>query len=230
MRTAHAQRREDGHYYHFAVQARWRNMVTYARTIAELTWDALDFDYLTDSRHFHVSSLYLQRGLRARVPELFRRMMKDAGLTVSLDANDDLGRRVGRGHDEALCYVDIFMPNEREAQKAARFDDLEAAVQKLAVIVLLVVVKLGSEGAMAQRGTERFMSPARRVESVDAVGAGDSFDVGFLHDILHGGGLPACLAAGNLTRALSTTRPGGIEAFRDAAYSQKFFAEQSLGK
>jgi hypothetical protein len=54
-------------------------MVTYAGTTAELTWDDLDCDYLTDSRHFHVSSFYLQRGLRARVPELFRRM-KDAGL------------------------------------------------------------------------------------------------------------------------------------------------------
>jgi sugar/nucleoside kinase (ribokinase family) len=41
---------------------RWGNMVTYAGTIAELTWDDLDFDYLTDSRHFPVSSFYLQRG------------------------------------------------------------------------------------------------------------------------------------------------------------------------
>ncbi len=208
---------------------RWRNMVRYAGTIAELTWDDLDFDYLTDSRHFHVSTFYLQRGLRARVPELFRRM-KDAGLTVSLDTNDDPDDGWEGGLDEALRYVDIFMSNEREAQKAARFDDLEAAVQKLAVIVPLVVVKLGSEGAMAQRGTERFMSPARRVESVDAVGAGDSFDAGFLHGYLHGGDLPACLAAGNLAGALSTTRSGGIEAFRDAAYRQKFFEEHSLAK
>jgi len=42
------------------------------------------------------------------------------------------------------------------------------------------------------------MSPARRVESVDAVGAGDSLDAGFLHEYLHGGDLPAGLAAGNL--------------------------------
>jgi sugar/nucleoside kinase (ribokinase family) len=76
-------------------------------------------------------------------------------------------------------------------------------VQKLAVIVPLVVVKLGSDGAMAQRGTERFMSPKRRVESVDAVGAGDGFDAGFLHEYPHGGDLPACLAAGNLSGALS---------------------------
>ncbi len=63
-------------------------MVTYSGTIADLRCDDLDFAYLTDSRHFHVSSFYLQRGLRPRVPELFRRM-KDAGLTISLDTNDD---------------------------------------------------------------------------------------------------------------------------------------------
>jgi hypothetical protein len=40
---------------------RWRNMVTYAGTIAELTWDDLDFGNLTDSRHFHISSFYQQR-------------------------------------------------------------------------------------------------------------------------------------------------------------------------
>jgi sugar/nucleoside kinase (ribokinase family) len=208
---------------------RWRNMVTYAGTIAELTWDDLDFDYLTDSRHFHISSFYLQRGLRARIPDLFRRM-KHAGLTVSLDTNDDPDDGWEGGLDEALRYVDIFMPNEREARKAARVEDLETAVQKLAAIVPLVVVKLGGEGAMAQRGTERVVSPSRKVESVDAVGAGDSFDAGFLHEYLRGGDLPACLAAGNLAGALSTTRSGGIEAFRDAAYRQKFFEEHSLGK
>jgi sugar/nucleoside kinase (ribokinase family) len=103
---------------------RWRNLVTYAGTIAELTWDDLEFDYLTDSRHFHLSSFYLQRGLRGRVPQLFRRM-KDAGLTGSLDTNDDPDDGWEGGLDEALPYVEIFMPNEREAQKAARFDDLE---------------------------------------------------------------------------------------------------------
>ena len=92
----------------------------------------------------------------------------------------------------------LFMPNEREAQKAARVDDLETAVQKFAVIEPLVAVKLGSEGAMAQRGTERVVSPSRKVEFVDAVGARNSFDAGFLHEYLHGGDLPACLATGNL--------------------------------
>lgn len=202
---------------------RWRNMVTYAGTIAELTWDDLDFDYLTDSRHFHLSSFYLQTGLRPRVPELFRKM-KDAGLTVSLDTNDDPDDSWRGGLDEALRHVDIFMPNEREAQKAAGVNDLETAVKKLSAIVPLVVVKLGSEGSMAQRRAERFVSAAQKVESVDAVGAGDSFDAGFLHRYLQGGNVESCLAAGNLAGGFSTTRPGGIEAFRDGAYRNRFFA------
>jgi sugar/nucleoside kinase (ribokinase family) len=205
----------------------WRNMVTYSGTIAELVWDDLDFDYLTDSRHFHVSSFYLQRGLRPRVPELFRKMKK-AGLTVSLDTNDDPDDGWGGGLLDALRYVDVFLPNEREAQKAAGVNDLEAAVKKLAEIVPLVVVKLGREGAMAQRGSERFTSPAHRVEAVDAVGAGDSFDAGFLHHFVRGAELPACLAAGNLAGAFSTTRPGGTEAFRDSAHREQFFKEHGL--
>jgi sugar/nucleoside kinase (ribokinase family) len=208
---------------------RWRNMVTYAGTIAELSWDDLDFDYLTDSRHFHFSSFYLQSGLRARVPELFRKL-KDAGLTVSLDTNDDPDDGWKGGLDEALRYVDIFMPNEREVQKAAGVNDLEAAVKKLSTIVPLIVVKLGSEGSMAQRGAERFVSAAQKVESVDAVGAGDSFDAGFLHRYLQGGDLESCLAAGNLAGAFSTTRPGGIEAFRDTSYRKKFFAGVEAGE
>jgi sugar/nucleoside kinase (ribokinase family) len=207
----------------------WRNMVTYSGTIAELIWDDLDFAYLTDSRHFHVSSFYLQGGLRPRVPELFRKM-KEAGLTVSLDTNDDPDDSWGGGLLDALRYVDVFLPNEREVQKAAGVNDLEAAVKKLATIVPLVVVKLGREGAMAQRGTERFVSPARRVEAVDAVGAGDSFDAGFLHQFVRGADLPTCLAAGNLAGAFSTTRPGGTEAFRDSAYREQFYNEHGFKK
>lgn len=204
----------------------WRNMVTYSGTIAELRWDDLDLDYLADSRHFHLSSFFLQRGLRPRVPELFRKM-KEAGLTTSLDTNDDPDDGWEGGLDEALRFVDVFLPNEREAQKAARTSDLDAAITKLAAAVPLVVVKVGREGAIAQRGTERFVSPATTVEAVDAVGAGDSFDAGFLHHFVRGEDLAVCLRAGNLAGAFSTTRSGGTEAFRDSKYREQFFRERS---
>jgi sugar/nucleoside kinase (ribokinase family) len=204
----------------------WRNMVTYSGTIAELIWEDLDLNYLANSRHFHLSSFYLQGGLRPRVPDLFRKM-KEKGLTTSLDTNDDPDDGWKGGLDEALRYVDVFLPNEREALKVAGVADLEAAIKKLAAAVPLVVVKLGREGALAQRGTERFRSPAIRVEAVDAVGAGDSFDAGFLHQYVRGADLPACLRSGNLAGAFSTTRSGGTEAFRDARYREQFFQEHS---
>jgi sugar/nucleoside kinase (ribokinase family) len=200
----------------------WRNILTYAGTIAELTWNDLDLEYLADSRHFHLSSYYLQRALRPRVIELFQ-YMKSKGLTISLDTNDDPDDRWEGGLQDVLRYVDVFLPNEREACKVAGTDDLDAAIRKLSGWVPLVVTKLGSKGSMAQRGAERFTSPSREVIPVDTVGAGDSFDAGFLHQYVRGADLATCLASGNRAGALSTTRPGGTEAFRDAAHREKFF-------
>ena len=205
----------------------WRNMVTYAGATLELNFADLDLDYLASSRHFHLSSFYLQRGLQSHVAKLFRRL-KASGLTISLDTNDDPEDRWEGGIREALRYVDVFLPNEREARRIAGADDLEIAVAQLAAIVPVVVVKLGAQGAMAQRGPERFVSPAVGVNVVDAVGAGDSFDAGFLHQYVRGADLSACLASGNLAGALSTTRPGGTEAFRDRDHRERFFREHGI--
>jgi sugar/nucleoside kinase (ribokinase family) len=104
----------------------WRNILTYAGTIAELTWDDLDLNYLADSCHFHLSSYYLQRALLPRIRELFQ-FLKKKGLTISLDTNDDPDDRWEELHD-VLEYVDVLLPNEREACKLAGADDLEAAI------------------------------------------------------------------------------------------------------
>jgi sugar/nucleoside kinase (ribokinase family) len=202
----------------------WRNMVTYAGTIAELSLKDLDFDYLADSRHFHLSSLYLQRALLPDVGQLFRRL-KAKGLSISLDTNDDPEDLWDGGLKDLLKHVDVLLPNEREVAKITRIKDVELAVKRLAEMVPLVVVKLGSEGALAQRGKERFTSPALHVTAVDAVGAGDSFDAGFLNQYLRGADLTTCLAGGNLAGALSVTRPGGTEAFRDKEYRERFLRE-----
>jgi sugar/nucleoside kinase (ribokinase family) len=204
-----------------------RNILTYPGTIFDLTLDDLDFDYLTDSGHFHLSSFYLQRGLRPQVGELFRRL-KAEGLTISLDTNDDPDDEWSGGLEEVLRYVDVFLPNAREAQRITKASNLEAAVSRLAPLVPLVVVKQGEQGAMAQRGPERFLSSPVKVDFVDPVGAGDSFDAGFLSQYVRGADLPACLAAGNIAGAFSTTMPGGTEAFRDRAKQNVFWTQVSL--
>jgi sugar/nucleoside kinase (ribokinase family) len=202
-----------------------RNILTYPGTIFDLTLPDLDFDYLTDSRHFHLSSFYLQRGLRPQVPELFRRLKAD-GLTISLDTNDDPDGKWEGGLLDVLRYVDVFLPNAREARRITGIEDLEKAAARLAEIVPLVVIKLGEQGAIALRGGERFQSAAAKVQFVDPVGAGDSFDAGFLAQYLQGADLQTCLAWGNLAGAFSTTMAGGTEAFRDPERREKFWKER----
>jgi sugar/nucleoside kinase (ribokinase family) len=199
----------------------FRNILTYPGTMFELCYEDLDLNYLASARHFHLSSFFLHRTLRPRIPELFK-VMKSRGLSTSLDTNDDPDDRWGEDLREVLRHVDVFLPNEREAKKITGESDLESAVGRLAEMVPVVAVKLGGEGALAQRRKERFASPPLKVQAIDPVGAGDSFDAGFLHQYVRGADLPACLAYGNVAGAFSTTRPGGTEAFRDRAHLQAF--------
>jgi sugar/nucleoside kinase (ribokinase family) len=198
-----------------------RHILTYPGTISEMRFDDLNLDYLSAARHFHMSSLFLQRELLPRVPELFR-YMKCAGLTTSLDTNDDPDDRWDNVLEEILPHVDVLLPNQREAMKISRTDDVETALSRLAARVKTVVVKLGAEGAVAIQGGRRFSVPAVPVTVIDPVGAGDSFDAGFLHQFLRGADLATCLAWGNLCGAFSTTACGGTEAFRDPIRMNSF--------
>ena len=198
-----------------------RHILTYPGTISELRLEDLDLDYLASARHFHLSSLFLQRELLPDVPELFRRM-KSAGLTTSLDTNDDPDDRWDGILEKTFPHLDILLPNEHEAMRMSRVDDVETALSRLAQKVETVVVKMGASGAIAIRDGRRFSAPAVPVTIVDPVGAGDSFDAGFLHQFLRGADLTTCLAYGNLCGAFSTTECGGTEAFRDRARMQQF--------
>jgi sugar/nucleoside kinase (ribokinase family) len=205
----------------------WRNMLTYPGTISDLRIEDLDLEYLASARHFHLSSYYLQRGLQADIPTLFKKM-KSAGLTTSLDCNDDPDDHWQGGIREALQHVDIFLPNAREAMNLTKTHDAQSAAKALAEIVPLVVVKLGAEGAIARRGEETWSSPALKLQVIDPVGAGDSFNAGFLHEYFKGSDVQTCLAAGNLAGALSVTRAGGTEAFRDQSHREQFLKERRV--
>ncbi len=204
----------------------WRNILTYPGTIFELRPEHLDVGYLASARHFHLSSYFLQKELRGHVPALFREL-KGAGLTISLDTNDDPADEWGNDIESVLPMVDVFLPNAREAIHITRSKSLEEAMDRLAGIVPLVVVKLGAEGACARRGKQAIHSQALKVQVVDSVGAGDSFDAGFLREFLNGSDLVTCLESGNLAGALSTTRSGGTDAFRDQEHRERFYCERS---
>jgi sugar/nucleoside kinase (ribokinase family) len=206
-----------------------RYILTYPGTMFELQYSDIDLGYVRSARHLHVSSFFLHRALRPRILDLFRQA-KAAGLSTSLDTNDDPENKWDRDLLEVLKHVDIFFPNDREAKKIARTDDLSQAINLLAGLAKIVVVKRGAAAAICRSGEEQCSLMPPSVKAVDDVGAGDTFDAGFIHQYLAGAKLEDCLGYANVAGAYSTTKEGGTEAFRDRAALSDFFRQNWSNK
>jgi sugar/nucleoside kinase (ribokinase family) len=202
-------------------QRRQRYILTYPGTMHEMSLKDLDLSYIFSGKHLHISSYFLHKALRPDMIELYRRA-KESGLTTSLDTNDDPDGRWSMDVLLLLKYVDILLPNENEACKIARTDDVNQAAEALSQKVPLVVIKRGSQGAVVREGKTKLSAFPPVTDVVDAVGAGDSFDAGFIHQFIRGAKIEDCLKFANITGALSVTRTGGTEAFRDAKHRESF--------
>jgi sugar/nucleoside kinase (ribokinase family) len=177
-----------------------RAILTAAGCLA--TFDPQD---LPRARHIHAASFFLQPSLAAHLPELFRA----AGATTSLDTNHDpAGRwRLTPGLLEACDYV---LPNEAEALALTGIGTVAEAMTAFAEAgVATPVVKLGREGATALRAGKTYGARLPPLSPLDTVGAGDSFDAGFLAALLNGEDLERALAIGCACGALSTQAIGG---------------------
>jgi len=199
-----------------------RALLTYLGTIAALESAMVERAWLEEARHAHVASYFLQPALAPGLPELLANARR-AGATVSLDTGWDPADRWDDALVGALAQVDLFLPNEMEALRITGQASAEAALAALAARIPVVAIKLGSRGAMAQRGRETARVRAIPVEVVDTTGAGDSFDAGFVYGWLRGLPLAECLELGAICGGLSTRAAGGtasqptlpeVEAFR----------------
>jgi sugar/nucleoside kinase (ribokinase family) len=204
-----------------------RHILTYPGSMAEMNVADLNMSYLTSAGHFHLSSLFLQTGLQPDLPQLFS-SLKQAGLTLSLDTNDDPSDTWSGVLDQLLDSIDLLLPNEDEIKRMTRKPTLEEALDTLAPRVPLIVVKCGSRGAVVQQGKIRNWIAPVGVQPVDTIGAGDSFNAGFLNFYLKGESPLRAAAMGNITGALSTLRAGGTEAFRDTTLRDNFLAQHKI--
>ncbi|MFF1821416.1 carbohydrate kinase family protein [Kribbella sp. NPDC058245] len=170
---------------------------------------------LRSVRHVHASSFYLMPELAAGLAGLFKEA-KAAKATTSLDPNDDPSGRWDRMIlDPVLRVTDYFLPNASEAQSLTGHPSPQDAAGILARRGPLVVVKDGAAGALAHDGSKVLSAPALKVTPVDAVGAGDSFDAGFVAARLNGFSRVRALAVAAACGSLSTRAAGGTAAQAD---------------
>jgi sugar/nucleoside kinase (ribokinase family) len=193
-----------------------RALVSFLGTIRALTGGDVSNQAFEGFDHLHISSYFLQEGLRPSCGDVFGRA-KRLGLTTSLDPGFDPREEWGPDLRETLKVVDVFLPNEVELAGLSGSQDPVDGLKRLANGQTKVVAKLGSRGAMVLEGDTVVHEPTFPVQVVDTTGAGDSFDAGFLHGFLRGFSLRECLVWGVASGALSIRALGGTTSQADAA-------------
>jgi sugar/nucleoside kinase (ribokinase family) len=189
-----------------------RAILTAAGTLARTTAADVRPELLATSRHVHASSYFLMPRLAQALPDLFREAHRH-GATTSLDTNDDPSGRWDRSTvDTVLAQADVLLPNAAEALKLSGRADLREAAAALADGGRTVAVKNGADGALSFDGKEFLECPTIKVSTVDAVGAGDSFNAGYLAGLLLDLPPRRRLALAVACGALSTRATGGTAA------------------
>lgn len=190
-----------------------RANITYPGAMAELTFHDINKEVLAKARHLHVSSLFLQTGLLPDIVLLFKNA-KEAGLSTSLDPQWDPAEKWNIHLEQLLPYVDLFMPNLSELMAITHTHNLDEALDWIKKKDTVTVLKNGRQGAYIWDGNEMLLQPAfTNTKIVDAVGAGDSFNAGFIHQYLQNKPLRQCLEFAAVMGAVNTTGVGGTAAF-----------------
>jgi sugar/nucleoside kinase (ribokinase family) len=203
-----------------------RAMVTYPGAMNDLNLKDIDFAFLSKARHMHFSSFFIQPGIRNEIITIFRKA-KEFGLTTSFDAQWDPEEKWDLPLEKLLPYVDAFLPNMQEFKFLTRSNTAEEGIRKLQSFAHFIVIKNGSDGAMAWDGKDLIFQPAFINDRVvDCIGAGDSFNAGFIRDFINKKPLKKCLETAAITGALNTTKAGGTAAFENSKTIRKTIVEK----
>jgi sugar/nucleoside kinase (ribokinase family) len=185
-----------------------RALVTFTGSTASLRGRDIPDEVLRGFSHLHVSSYYLQAGLRSECRELFARAT-NLRLTTSIDCGFDPSEQWETDLLDTLIQTDLFFPNEVELRGLTGATEPRAALARLENGRTRTIAKLAARGCATLDRGKIVHVPAFQIEAVDTTGSGDSFDAGFLHGFLRAKPLLECLRLGAACGALSTLGLGG---------------------
>lgn len=190
-----------------------RAMVTHQGAMKYLGINDITKEILCSAKHFHFSSYFLQPGFQNDLDRLFK-LAKEAGLTTSLDVQWDPEEHWNFDFKKILPYVDIFLPNELELMNLTGKDSIDKALSAIKNYGKYVLVKQGKQGSLLCYNNKIIKRKSFLNEKVvDAIGAGDSFNAGFIFKFIQGFSPEDCQIFGNLIGAISTIKCGGTSAF-----------------
>ncbi|MDX1637150.1 MAG: carbohydrate kinase family protein, partial [Balneolaceae bacterium] len=202
-----------------------RAMITYPGAMEAFSANEITNDKLQEADHLHVSSVFLQPEIRKNLHDLLKRA-KASGLTTSLDPQWDPNEEWDLDLESLMQHLDLFLPNEQEFRYLTGSYEIEVAARQLPG-ECIIVVKQGNRGATLFHWGEKIYRQAyTNPEPADAIGAGDSFDAGFIFRYIRDAPLEECLGFGNLVGAVSTTAAGGTAAIQSLSQVEEVGKQQ----
>lgn len=186
-----------------------RSMVTDLGASAEMNADEIWPSDLDGADLLHTEGYLCGLKDRTFLPQLLERA-KDAGIRVSFDlASYGIVREYRAELREYLGkYVDVVFANELEAAEFAGTDDPEGMLDALARLCPVAAVKLGALGSLVRMDGRTVRIAPEPANPVDATGAGDLWQAGFLFGLLHRAGPEVCGRIGSILGAAAVSNFG----------------------
>lgn len=166
---------------------------------------------------FHFSGITQAIGRNSRSSALkSARRAHMAGTTVSFDVNFRprlwSGEEAAAAFDEVAGYVDVLLISTEDwaLMRGRSLPGKQIAVELRKEGFEKVIVKEGARGSFGISGNLKHSQRSYPVEAVDATGAGDAYDAGFICGLLEGVDFAGAMRQGSLNAALKCTMKGGI--------------------
>lgn len=177
-----------------------RTFAVYLGAALELVPEDLKPEYFQGYDYFHIEGYLVQN------QDLIRRaveMAKDAGCIISLDmaSYNVVESNNAFLHNLVEKYVDIVFANETESRAFTGQDDPRKALDEIASMCEIAVVKIGKDGSWVKRGDEVYCIKPWPGVAIDATGAGDTYAAGFLYAHSEGMPLKVCGEVGSIISA-----------------------------
>ncbi|MDR1583568.1 MAG: adenosine kinase [Prevotellaceae bacterium] len=173
-----------------------RTFAVYLGAAVEMTPDDINSSVFDGYDYFHIEGYLLQdHNLIETAMKIAKQKKKFVSLDLAsynvVDENLDFLYKVVDN------YANIVFANEEEA-KSFTGKESEEALEIIAGMCDIAVVKIGSKGSLIRQGSDTYRVETTKIKPVDLTGAGDLYASGFLYGLSLGKDLETCAKTGTI--------------------------------